>query len=302
MSDIDPSDISIVGRRPGPEKYGPDLASDPAAGGAVPKPEREGLPPGYRMRADAHYVEQLTSRRADRVEARSLAHHDVEADTPSEGRERRGERVLALLGDEIAAISSAAGLLASDGSTLARRLSVDLIRAQAWRATWLVRTHALVEGTHRVQPRPRPIGSLLERIRQGLEPECRLAGVGLQVHASDWNTLLSVDEPVFLAGVTGAVVATLGLLGHGEGHVVRVSIDASGDTRTVDVSQDDVTAAPSMAVRFFDLAWTDRPGGVAAGVGAQSARYAAQQHGGTASLLQGDRRGTTVRMTFVRTH
>jgi hypothetical protein len=49
-----------------------DGMPDFESAGRVPAPktpEREGLPPGYRMRADAHYVEQLTGRRTDRIYA-----------------------------------------------------------------------------------------------------------------------------------------------------------------------------------------------------------------------------------------
>ena len=40
--------------------------------------EREGLPPGYRMRADAHYVEQLSARSGDQP-LRSIAIEEIEA-------------------------------------------------------------------------------------------------------------------------------------------------------------------------------------------------------------------------------
>ena len=44
----------------------PDFESlQPAA--SEKKPEREGRPSGYQMRADAHYVDQLTSRRGERA-------------------------------------------------------------------------------------------------------------------------------------------------------------------------------------------------------------------------------------------
>jgi len=41
--------------------------------------EREGLPPGYRMRADAHYVDQLSARSPD-VPMRLIAVDDIDAD------------------------------------------------------------------------------------------------------------------------------------------------------------------------------------------------------------------------------
>ena len=304
MSDIDPTELSVAGRRSLSEKFGPDGPDAPLLPPHV-KPEREGLPPGYRMRADSHYVEQLSSRRADRMETRAgtPASEAGEADAPTDARDWRSERVLAQLGEEIAAMGSVAALVAADGASLTRRTGVDLLRAQAWRASWLLRTHAMFDAATKPQVRPRPLGLLLEHIRQGMAPECRLAGIGLQMHASDWNTSVLVDESAIAAGVTGAVIALLGLIGHTDGAIIRVSAEASaGELRAIDVVQDDVTGAPGLGLRFFDLSWADRPGGVAAAIGALSARAAAQQHGGTATLVLGDRRGATVRLSFTRTH
>jgi hypothetical protein len=300
VSDIDPSEITVVGRRPLSEKFTPELADVPPVSSTHAKTEREGLPPGYRMRADAHYVDQL-SRRSERDVTRGSSLD--EGDAAPDGRDRRGERLLAQVSEEIASIGAAAHLLTGEGSALARRLSVDLIRAQAWRASWLLRAHAMLEGSARGHARPKPLGTLLEQLRQGLSPECRLAGVTLQIQASDWNTSIAVDDAAVIAGVTGAVMATLGVLGHVEGAVVRIAVDASGgELRAIEVTQDEVAASPALGLRFFDASWSDRPGGFAAMIGALSARAAGQQHGGGATLLMGDRRGTTVRLTLTRTH
>ena len=116
MSDIDPSEITVVGRRPLSEKFNPELADVPPVSGAHAKTEREGLPPGYRMRADAHYVDQL-SRRSERDASRGSSSLD-EGDAAPDGRDRRGERLLAQVSEEIASIRS---------STSCRRCSSDSV-------------------------------------------------------------------------------------------------------------------------------------------------------------------------------
>jgi hypothetical protein len=303
VSDIDPSEVSVVGRRNGPEKFNPDLSDAPAQGTSHARPEREGLPPGYRMRADAHYVDQLaSSRRVERVDRNAGAMSDGD-EAAQDARDRRHEKLLAQVAEEVSAITSAAHLLTSEGSGLARRLSIDLIRAQAWRAAWLLRSHALLDGASRGQARLRPVAALLEQLRQGLTPECRLAGVSLQIQATDWNGSVSVDDAALVAGVTGAVMATLGVLGHAEGAIIRISVEASGtELRAIEVAQDDVAASPAWANRAFEGGWTERPGGFLALIGALSARVVAQQFGGSASAGVGDRRGTTIRLNLTRTH
>ena len=70
MSEIDPADGVAGGTAEIPEEFTEDLETG-AAGSRLKKPVREGLPSGYRMRADAHYVDQLSSRRAERQALRA---------------------------------------------------------------------------------------------------------------------------------------------------------------------------------------------------------------------------------------
>ena len=278
-------------------EYPAELAP-PAA--SLKKPEREGLPAGYRMRADAHYVDQLTAPRGERASAESrAAARRGDPDTVADVRERRSDRVLAQLAEDVATMGSAAALLANEPSPMARRVNLDLIRVQAWRAAWLLRAQAILDGTHQGQVRARQLGSLLTQLREGFAPECRLAGIGLQIDTTDWRAAVSVDEPAFVAGVAGAMIATLGLVGQGEYAAIRVAATvAGGELETVDVIQEDVAAPAGAVARFFDPGWIDRPGGWTAAFGASTARAVAQLHRGDASLVVGDRRGTTVRLKF----
>jgi len=178
VSDIDPAD-AISGRRSLPEAFTPELVENAVA---PRKGEREGLPPGYRMRADSHYVDQLTSRKNHGDSSRSAGRDSDVAEGESAGdarerrdpRERRGDRALAQLTEDLATIESAVGLLGDETSTLGRRVSLDLIKAHLWRASWLLKAQALVDNPQRSHFRARSLPTLLGRLRDGLEPECRL--------------------------------------------------------------------------------------------------------------------------------
>jgi hypothetical protein len=254
------------------------------------------------MRADAHYVEHLASRREQADRPETSRHHSGQADmTPSDSngeRDRRSDRVMNQVSEELATIASAA-MLAADTSPLARRLGLDLVRAQVWRASWLLKASAIVDGRYRGSVQPTPTGTVAEQLRQGLAPECRLAGVTLQVQASDPNAVIALDAGLVIAGMTGAVVATLGLMGEAGGATIRVVLEAAGhDLRSIEVTQDLVSVPAAAGARFFDSTWNDRPGGWTAAMGALSARGVAQHLGGTAAFVPGDRRGSTVRMSF----
>ncbi len=262
--------------------------------GDAPKPEREGLPPGYRMRADSHYVELLsTPAKSDRVRGGDTAR--VREDQAS-SRIARDRRVFEQLAEDISAIESASAMLSADPSPLARRVSLDLIKAQAARAAWLLRAHTLgIAADPDAAPRTRPVGALLAQLRDRVSAECRLVGLSLHV-ATDDQTPVTIDESTFIVGLTGAVIALAGVAGHGEGGTIRIHpIVSDGELQAVEISEDAAPLAGASLARFFDAAWTDRPGGWLGAMGAATARTAADRLGGAASVAALDRRGAVVK-------
>lgn len=289
MSDVDPAEATPRTRALRAEEYSPEPDDPPPPSKKAEKAEREGLPPGYRMRADAHYVENLTSRRGERGVAEG----------PRAVDSGRSDRLLDLLALDLGTIETAAQALAAGGAVMARRVNTDLIRSQVWRAAWALRAHALLGGRQRARLKPRPLGFLLGQIRSGWAAECRLASLTLHVEASDWNAVVPVDEQILIAGVNGAIIATLGLIGETEEATLTLqAASAGGHLKSIDLVQADVLVTPSEGGRFFDASWADRPGGWLAALGASVARAAAQHHGGDAVFLTDDEIGSTVRMAF----
>jgi hypothetical protein len=264
------------------------------------KPEREGLPPGYRMRADPHYVELLsTSSRGEKSRGDTARGRDENA-TLKLARDRR---VFEQLAGDIAAIESASAMLGSETSPLARRVSLDLIKAQAARASWVLRAQALLSGhASELAPNSRSISDVLSQVRDRLAAECRLVGVGLQVTVES-RAVVSIDDAVLSLGVSGAILALVGLTSGAENPVIRVDaiVEVDGeedDLQSIEVSQDGVPLSASMKQRFFDADWVDRPGGWLAAMGAATAQAAAERLGGGVNLATGNRRGCTVRFGF----
>jgi hypothetical protein len=287
VSDVDPAEVRVRARSHMADEFNPEPDEPAAAPAPVKKPDREGLPPGYRMRADAHYVEHLTSRR-ERASAEPARHAD-----PGD----RAERLLAQLAEDLSTIETAAGALSADTGRMAKRVNADLIRSQVWRATWALKAHAIAGGTHRSRVRPRPLGYLLDQVRHGWAAEGRLVGLEIHVQTSDWNAVVAVDEASLIAGVNGAIIATLGLVGEIEDTTLTLTaVAAAGELRSIDVIQGEVLVSPGASGRFFDATWIDRPGGWLAGLGAATARAASQQHGGEAVFLTDEHHGSTVRM------
>jgi hypothetical protein len=276
MSDLDPELAELLSPRFDPRKT----------------TEREGLPASYRMRADAHYVDQLTARIPD-------APTRTAALTPQQ-RARDAETAAQTMA-AITTIQAAAHLASEDGSPLVRRVALDLIRAAAWRAAWQVRAAAVLDQTHRWQFRPRLVGAVLARVRDGFAADGRLRGVEVTMHVADWNATLDLDEEALVAAIAGAVVATAGVMEGIESPRVLVTARPMGDgDLVIDVSQDAVTVDPADAERFFDAARPERLGGRLAAIGASAARVVAERHAGEAAFVSDAGRGSAVRLTLRR--
>jgi hypothetical protein len=248
------------------------------------------------MRADAHYVDQLSSRRADRAPAEAARSGDRPVDAPG-----WTEKLFAQLSEGISTIESAATLLSGDASAVARRVNVDLIRTQAWRAAWLLRATAILQGAHRPQMRPRPLAFLLGQIRTGFAAECRLTGAALVVQASDWNAVVAADEVSFITAVTAAIFCTLTLVEPAEGVTINTyAIANEGQLRTVDVVQDEILVPASFSAGFFDASSVDRSATWSSRLAASTIKAVAQQHGGDASFHTTDRGGSLIRLQLSR--
>jgi len=263
------------------------------------KVEREGLPSGYRMRADAHYVDTLTANPTHRSErARESARQSPADESPRASAHDR--RLFDQLSEDVGAIESAAALLAGEKSPLLRRVGLDLIKAQSARASWLLRAMALADAPDPdAQPRRRLLRDVLAQVRDRVVVECRLMGVGLEVEVSADAGVTLVPEGLLSAGVTGAVLAQLGLVdGQDAAHIrVRAHIAPTEVSAvSIDISQDSAPVPSGFQARFFDSSWVTRPGGWLAAIGAASARAAAERLGGGVSLVTTERRGCLIRL------
>jgi hypothetical protein len=361
-----------------PERFRRDTAESSVATERPAAGEREGLPPGYRMRADAHYVEQLTARSPDvtvrhiaveEIDAppidlatvepltRSIAAHGVlqpllvrrddsrfrviagkkrlgaaraaglstvpclihqadeaAAELLAQAENTRGgapdvgagaggfpgvRAILDRLAGDLDGIESAASLLAGRSRPASRRATTDMIRAEAWRASWLLRAAGISDRPDPGEPQLAVLGTILERVRQNFLPESRMSGVDIQVCVPDWNVSADVDEESLAIGLAGAIIATLGFVEEVPGSVITlIASGTAGGPVSLDVAQDAAAVPAEAAGRLFDPAWTDRPGGWPALVGALTARTVAEQHGGDATFVARERRGSTLRLTL----
>jgi len=241
----------------------------------------------------------------DGKDAESLAQADNLQHAPS--RSEREERasgqaasVLRHLSKHLNVIRSTQSLLSGDAGSMEQRVALDLIQAHAWRATWLISATELVASAPRPRTRrQRPLGRVLDDAVEAFGPESRVAGVSVKTRIDDRAYPAQIDGDVCGIGVTGALLAMVALTGSGSQASVTVNASQSSEREvvvTIAGAADQIEM--SMAERFFDSGWTERPGEWPALMGALSAKVAAERSGGSAAFSLDPERGASIRLVF----
>lgn len=213
----------------------------PSSGESEPQGPRfrEGLPSNYRMRADAHYVEQLESARTTAAPTppparrQPPATHQVSSDAD----------VLTALH----AISSCAALVDDEVTGLTRQVATALIRAEAWRSTCLLQSARIVRQGVAPTRRGTSVRRLIGRLVESVSHERRLRGVQV-------DTLLSVPDAMAVTGqedalvfvLSGLILLTIEAAGRGkDASVLVAALPEPAGRVTIAVSQDSAAVPES---------------------------------------------------------
>jgi hypothetical protein len=249
-------------------------------------PVREGLPAGYRMRADAHYVDQLVApaRRALDDEARPAA--AAPAAPKAAAAVSKASSDLAMLNEDVVATSlsavmSCTDLLADGMPRLTRSVAVDMIRAETQRAICALRTSHVLKNGAPVERRLIAPRTIVERVAETIAPESRLRGcrVTTTVEVAD-SIKLRVDEGTLVTALSSAALMLTAGLQELQGARLDLQVASTGANRVLlSLSQESVIV-PEACLRIVNTA--GEPGS------AQTAplvalRQVAEAYGGSAS-------------------
>lgn len=209
-------------------------------------------------------------------------------------------QVLQALSGELISIGSSAALLGSNArSTFRRRVTADLVQAQAWRAAWLASATAVITG--RLGPsRARPIESILEHVKTGFEAEAKLTRLQLECTVAPNAASYTFDENLGVVAVTGCVLATLSLLEECvEPHVEVRAATPNSKALSIDVVQR-TTPIPAEVARYLREPGFTRSSDLMASLGLLTAKSVAVQHGGSSEFIPIAGRGSVIQSIFCR--
>jgi hypothetical protein len=209
-------------------------------------------------------------------------------------------QVFRALSADLATIGSSAALLRPTvNSTFPHRVTADLIQAQAWRAAWLTGAVAVVAGPPR-EGRLRPIGSILDRVKAGLEAEARLTRLQLDCSVAPDAASFTFDDDLGVIVITGCLFATLSWMDGSDEPHVEVRADAPNPrTLKIEVVQR-TSPVPGEMARYLREPGFVPSGDLTAAIGLLAVKSLAAQHGGTAEFTLISGRGSVIRSTFCK--
>jgi hypothetical protein len=202
------------------------------------------------------------------------------------------------LANDLARLRSTIGLVRDASKGFERAVSIDLIAAQAWRASWLANVTAFLSTGRSPEEGSKPLPAIVDEIVQNFEPECRLSRLRFSVtHQPQAHA--PVDRGLLGLALTGAVIVSLSFLEHTVEPHVTVQSEPLGESGfALEISQRQAAVPQHTADRFSTRAFSARGAG-AFGLAAIALSHATALYGGASELaVDGDADGGTLRLTF----
>lgn len=264
-------------------------------------PLREGLPPEFRMRADAHYVDLLDAPRG-RLDIEAVP--AVAAATPVVVGTRDDRVAVAAAsaagGTEVArslsALQTCVNLLADPVSAFARGVGANLARAEIQRARCLLQSVRVIRGEVPIDRTPVLVQDLVARVLESIEPGRQLRGISIHRQLILSHSRIHVDGDLLVCALSGLVIATLELVDGTDAQLaVLARVDPGGDF-TFAVTHNGLTMPSAWLAPGREMASNDRADAIGA-VALLAARRIVESCEGRIAVT-GSGRGAGFRITL----
>ena len=235
------------------------LAGDQEPEAATP-PVREGLPRSFRMRADRHYVEmldtppprpQVSDSSSDAPKAAAKSAKNTETGDPTAAA--AGIRAGSELAQSMSALRAITPLLSDRGAALASSVAVNLIRAEVWRATYLLNASRFLRGEIAPSAKAVHAQAIVDQVLKSIDAERRLRGVTIEERLNLGGSRLSVDEELTVYALSGLLMATIALTEGQPEPRMKLSAELQASEVVVAVVQEHAAAPAEWASREVAL-------------------------------------------------
>jgi hypothetical protein len=241
------------------------------------------------MRHDAHYVDELESRR-----------RPSETNAPALAFPTSIPVTFALrdMSHELEGVASCFNLVAAKARPLRERIGLSLARVGVERN---MRSFQALRVLLEDPPPERAsisFSGVIESIVKSFEEEVRLAEVRLTFDAPDTPIKVTADARMLSVAVQACVGTLVSLVeASNTAERIHITVRVADGIALCEMRQDAYRLSADQFARLTDLEWSDRPGGIPAGIGLAAAARIAQAHGGGLDARRTDAGGCVLMLT-----
>lgn len=257
-----------------------------------PRPVRQGLPSGYRMRHDAHYVDELESRRAAAPNAGGVSALAFPTSIPV-------TFALRDMSQELEGVASCFNLVATKARPLRERMGLSLARVSVERNMRAFQAlRVLLE-----DPPPEPVSTsltaIIEQTIKTFDEELRLTALRIALDLPDATIRVTGDARMLSIALQACVGTLVSLVeASNAADVIHVTARVADGVVACEMRQEAYRLSADQFSRLTDLEWAERPGGVPVGIGLAAAARIAQAHGGSLDARRTDGGGCVLIFTI----
>jgi hypothetical protein len=257
-----------------------------------PRPVRQGLPSGYRMRHDAHYVDELESRRSSAASAGPASALAFPTSIPV-------TFALRDMSQELEGVASCFNLVSTRARPLRERMGLSLARVGVERNMRAFQALRVLLEDPPPEPVPTSLTAIIEQTIKSFDEELRLTSLRIALDLPDTTIRVTGDVRMLSLALQACVGTLVSLVeASNAADVIHVAARAADGTISCEMRQDAYRLSADQFSRLTDLEWSDRPGGIPAGIGLAAAARIAQAHGGGLDARRTDGGGCVLIFTM----
>jgi hypothetical protein len=254
-----------------------------------PRSVRQGLPPGFRMRHDAHYVDELESRR-----------RPVDPVSPGLAFPTSIPVTFALrdMSQEMEGVASCFNLVDRRARPLRERVGLSLARVGVQRNMRAFQALRVLLEDPAPERTAISLNTIVEQAVLSFDEELRIIESRAALDLHDAPIRANADARMMLIALQGCVGTLAAMIeASGQGGAIHVATRSGEGVACCEMRQDSYRMAAEPFSRLADLEWCERPGGIPAGMSLAAAARIAQAHGGALDAHRTEAGGCTLSLS-----
>jgi hypothetical protein len=242
------------------------------------------------MRHDSHYVDELESRRRlpDGVSPALAFPTSVPVTF-----------ALRDLSQDLEGVASCFNLLGARARPLRERMGLSLARVGVQRSMRAFQAMRVLLEDPAPEPRAVSLNSIIEFTLKSFDEELRLTETRFEVELHEAPIRLNADAAMLSLAVQACAATLVSFVeASGGGGAVHISTTVADGMATCEMRQDAYRLGADQFARLSDLEWSERPGGIPAGIALAAAARVAQVHGGSLEARRTDAGGCALTLSL----